>query len=441
MALSEDGVIVQGPIGHEMHLPVTSGPANPGGQEGTGVVVTALLTVPDINADTTLDSTGVEVLEGVGVVEDTIAMMLDDVRAMLVIELAAFDDVVLLIEMLDVVEAIPVVLDEATAMPVMVDIIDEDVLLLISGAGAVVLVTLVILDDPKFAVTIDDALFGNVNTVVLLITGMLLLVAAGIGVEVLECTGVEVLTIPAVLDDTNPVVLSPAVFVCVAVLVMAGVGDEDAMALEAAGAGVVVVLAAPVLLHEAASAGVDEVLEEMWMDVPVATVPLDGVVAAVLEITAADDADVLLPEAFGAGVVVLVTLVAPAVLVPTIDDDDVLLLVEVLEGTGVDVAAMPVVLDDGAAVVLVLVAIDDASVLLLVAAGIGVEVLECTGVEVLTIPAVLDDANPVVLSPAVFVCTAVLVMAGIGDEDAMALEAAGAGVVVVLAAPVLRVEA
>jgi len=236
-------------------------------------------------------------------------------------------------------------------------------------------------------------------------------------------------------------VLSPAVFVCAAVLVMAGVGDEGAMALEAAGAGVVVVLAAPVLLLEAASAVVDEVLEEVWMDVPVATLPLDGVVAAVLEITAADDADVLLPEAFGAGVVVLVTLVVPAVLVPTIDDDDVLLLVEVLEGTGVDVAAMPVVLDDGAAVVLVLVAIDDASVLLLEAAGIGVEVLECTGVEVLTIPAVLDDANPVVLSPAVFVCAAVLVMAGVGDEGAMALEAAGAGVVVVLAAPVLLFEA
>ena len=124
VALSEDGVIVQGPIGHEMHLPVTSGPANPGGQEGTGVVV-------------------------------------------------------------------------------------------------------------------------------LLLTGTLLLEAAGIGVEVLECTGVEVLTIPAVLDDANPVVLSPAVFVCAAVLVMAGVGDEGAMALEAAGAGVVVVLAAPVLLFEA----------------------------------------------------------------------------------------------------------------------------------------------------------------------------------------------
>eukprot|EP00277_Geminigera_cryophila_P031943 CAMPEP_0173065192 /NCGR_PEP_ID=MMETSP1102-20130122/5466_1 /TAXON_ID=49646 /ORGANISM="Geminigera sp., Strain Caron Lab Isolate" /LENGTH=273 /DNA_ID=CAMNT_0013932405 /DNA_START=297 /DNA_END=1120 /DNA_ORIENTATION=- len=137
----------------------------------------------------------------------------------------------------------------------------------------------------------------------------------------------------------------------------------------------------------------------LTMDVPVATAPLDDVTNAVLEMTATDDAYVLLPEAFGAGVVVLVTFVVPAVLVPTIDNDDVLLLVEVLEGTGVDVAATPVVLDDGAAVVLVLVGINDANVLLLEVAGQGVKVLECTGVEVLAIPAVLDDASPVVLSP------------------------------------------
>jgi len=55
----------------------------------------------------------------------------------------------------------------------------------------------------------------------------------------------------------------------------------------------------------------------------------------------------------------------------------------VLEGTGVDAAATPDVLDDGAAVVLVLVAIDDANALLLEAAGIGVEV---AGVFVFSIP-------------------------------------------------------
>jgi len=107
-----------------------------------------------------------------------------------------------------------------------------------------------------------------------------LLEAAGMGVEVLECTGVEVLAIPVVLDDASPVVMSPAVFVCAAVLVMTAAGDEDAMALEAVGAGVVVVLAAPVLLLEAASARVDEVREGTCVEVPVATVSLDDVADA-----------------------------------------------------------------------------------------------------------------------------------------------------------------
>jgi len=72
---------------------------------------------------------------------------------------------------------------------------------------------------------------------------------------------------------------------------------------------------------------------------------------------------VLLPEVFGVGVVVLITFAVPAVLVTTIDNDVVLLLVELLEGIGVDDAATPVVLDDGAAVVLVLVAIGSHSCL------------------------------------------------------------------------------
>jgi len=83
------------------------------------------------------------------------------------------------------------------------------------------------------------------------------------------------------------------------------------------------------------------------VDVPVATVPLDDVAAALLEMTSADDENVLLPSAFGAGVAVLVTFVVPAVLVPTIDDDDdELLLVEMLKGTGVDDTTTPDVLDD-----------------------------------------------------------------------------------------------
>ena len=409
--------------------------------------MTVLFSMPDIDVDTSLDSTGVEVLEGAGVDEDTIDMMLDDVPAMLVIVLAAIDDTVLLIELLDVVAVIPVVLDEATAIvPVMVEAINEIVLLLKSGAGVVVLVKLVVLDDANVAATVDDELFGDATAVILLLTDTLLLVAAGIGVEVLEGTGVEVLAIPAVLDDANPVVLSPAKLVCAAVLVMTAVGDEGAMALEATGAGVVVMLAAPVLLLQAASAGVDEMLEGRRMDVSVPTVPLDDVAAAVLEMTAVDDASVLLPGAFRAGVVVPVTLVVPAVLVPTIDNDDVLLLVEVLESTGVDVAATPVVLDDGAndddaTVVLVLLAIDDANMLLFEAAGIGVEILDCAGVEVLAIPAVLDVANPVVLFPAVLVCAAVLVMTAVGDEGVLALEEAGEGVAVMLAASVLLLEA
>ena len=373
--------------------------------------MTVLFSMPDIDVDTSLDSTGVEVLEGAGVDEDTIAMMLDDVPAMLVIVLAAIDDSVLK-----------------------------------SGAGVVVVVKLVVLDDANVAATVDDELFGDATAVILLLTDTLLLVAAGIGVEVLEGTGVEVLAIPAVLDDANPVVLSPAKLVCAAVLVMTAVGDEGAMALEATGAGVVVMLAAPVLLLQAASAGVDEMLEGRRMDVSVPTVPLDDVAAAVLEMTAVDDASVLLPGAFRAGVVVPVTLVVPAVLVPTIDNDDVLLLVEVLESTGVDFAATPVVLDDGAndddaTVVLVLLAIDDANMLLFEAAGIGVEILDCTGVEVLAIPAVLDVANPVVLFPAVLVCAAVLVMTAVGDEGVLALEEAGEGVAVMLAASVLLLEA
>jgi len=71
-------------------------------------------------------------------------------------------------------------------------------------------------------------------------------------------------------------VMSPAVFVCAAVLVMTAAGDEDAMALEAVGAGVV----APVLLLETASARVDEVREGTCVEVPVATVPLDDVADA-----------------------------------------------------------------------------------------------------------------------------------------------------------------
>jgi hypothetical protein len=172
-------------------------------------------------------------------------------------------------------------------------------------------------------------------------------VVAGAGVEVLEYTGVEVLAIPVLVDDANPVVMSPAVFVCEAVLVMTAVGDEDAMAIKAAGAGVLVVLAAPVLLLESASARDEEVRGDTCVDVPVATVPLDDVAAALLEMTSADDENVLLPSAFGAGVAVLVTFVVPAVLVPTIDDDDdELLLVEVLKGTGVDDTTTPDVLDD-----------------------------------------------------------------------------------------------
>ena len=218
------------------------------------------------------------------------------------------------------------------------------------------------------------------------------------------------------------------------VLVMTAVGEEGAMVLEAAGAGVVVVVAAPVVLLEAPSADVDEVLEGTCMDVPVATAPLDDVTNAVLEMTAADDAYVLLPEAFGAGVVVLVTFVVPAVLVPTIGNDDVLLLVEVLEGTGVDVAATPVVLDDGAAVVLVLVGINDANVLLLEVVGTGVEVLECTGVEVLAIPAVLDDASPGV---EVLECTGVedLAIPVVPDDASLGVEVLECTGVEVLAIP------
>ena len=149
------------------------------------------------------------------------------------------------------------------------------------------------------------------------------------------------------------------------------------------------------------------------------------------------------------------------------------MVAEVLVGTGVDVAINPAVLDDVDASTLVLTAVADDDVLLLstgvdgvgvvvlvifeegvvlvgagvvvvgagvVVAGAGVEVLEYTGVEVLAIPVLVDDANPVVMSPAVFVCEAVLVMTAVGDEDAMAIKAAGAGVLVVLAAPVLLLE-
>jgi len=41
-----------------------------------------------------------------------------------------------------------------------------------------------------------------------------------------------VLATPAVLDDANSVVLSPAVLVCADVLVMTAVGDEGVLALE-----------------------------------------------------------------------------------------------------------------------------------------------------------------------------------------------------------------
>jgi len=346
--------------------------------------------MPDIDVDTTLDSTGVEVLEGAGVDEDTIDMMLDDVPAMLVIVLAAIDDTVLLIELLEVVAVIPVVLDEATAIvPVMVEAINEIVLLLKSGAGVVVLVKLVVLDDANVAATVDDELFSDATAVVLLLTDRLLLVAAGIGIEVLECTGIEVLAIPAMLDDANPVVLSPAVLVCAAVLVMTAVGDEGVLALEEAGEGVVVVLPAPVLLLKAARTGV-KVLDGANVELLVISVMfVNGVFS---KKTAVDDAYVLLSRAFGAGVVVFV---APTLLdeantaVLTVTDVDDMLIFEVLEGS-IEVVATVELLDDANVAVLI---VEDDEALLLTPNGVGVGVLVGIGMDVVMPSEVLGDVT------------------------------------------------
>jgi len=80
-------------------------------------------------------------------------------------------------------------------------------------------------------VALDDDTIVMFTLIVVNDVNLLLLEAAGTGVEVLERTSVEVCTTPAVLDDANPVVLSPAVLA----LVLTDV-DDDVPSLETADA-------------------------------------------------------------------------------------------------------------------------------------------------------------------------------------------------------------
>jgi len=112
--------------------------------------------------------------------------------------------------------------------------------------------------------------------------------------------------------------------------------------------------------------------------------------AAVLEITAADDTNVLLCRAFGAGVVVFV---APTLLdevntdVLIVTDVDDMLVIEVLEGS-IEVVATVEMLDDANVAVLI---VEDEEALLFNSDGAGVEVLVGIRIDVVVPPEVLED--------------------------------------------------
>ena len=120
-------------------------------------------------------------------------------------------------------------------------------------------------------------------------------------------------------------------------------------------------------LLDSAKAGV---LEGTCVDVAMNPVVLDNVNASTLLLTAVDDDNALLLEAAGADVEVLASpavlkdvtsdLSEVAVVFVIIDGDELLdsVTAEVLEGTGVDVAMNPVVLDYVNASTLVLTAVD-----------------------------------------------------------------------------------
>jgi len=252
------------------------------------------------------------------------------------------------------------------------------------------------LDDVAAAVlemnTLEDVDDVNATTVMFLLVvvndaDLLLLKTTGIGVTVLDFTSVEVLVTPAVLDDANPVMLSPAVLADAVMRVVTADEDDNALVLETAGADAVV-LAAPALLLETARAADVGMLDGKDVDVPEATAPLDDVAAAMLEMNTLEDANMLMPEEPGAVAVVLITSVEPndvttTMLVPIVADVNSLLRLEVPVVTGVDVVATPVALDASTTVVLFLIIVNDADLLLLKTAGTGGKVLEFTSIEVL----------------------------------------------------------
>ena len=192
-----------------------------------GVVV---LAAPVVLLETAREA-DVEMLDGKGVDVPEAAALLDDI-ATTVLEMIALEDATMLMPKASgagvVVLITLVVPDDDVTAAILVPIVDDDNLLLVevpNVAGVDVVSTPVALDDDTIVmfmlVVVNDA-------------NLLLLEAAGTGVEVLGRKSVEVCTTPAVLDDANPVVLSPAVLLLNVTMLVANITEDEGAPIKVA---------------------------------------------------------------------------------------------------------------------------------------------------------------------------------------------------------------